>query len=94
MIGPYDLSCSMGLAGQWAHSEVIAVLDEVCEKTRNAGILLGAYAETDLSRWIKKRQIQYLGCINDTGALMTGFQQRIKEVKSCLQPASHEQQTN
>lgn len=86
MIGPYDLSCSMGLAGQWEHPEGIAVLDEVCEKTREAGILLGAYAETDLSRWIKKRQIQYLGCINDTGALMTGFRQRIEEVSK--RPAS------
>ena len=82
LIGPYDLTTSMGLPGQWNHPDVIAAIDSVCEKTRNAGILLGAYAEADLTRWIKSRKIQYLGCINDTGALMAGFIQKIKEVNS------------
>ena len=85
LIGPYDLTCSMGLPGQWDHPEVIAAIDSICEKTRNAGILLGAYAEADLSRWINTRKIQYLGCINDTGALMAGYLQKIKEVNGIKQ---------
>lgn len=80
LIGPYDLSCSMGLPGEWGNPEVIATIDEICRKTREAGILLGAYTETDLSRWLKTRQIQYIGCINDTAALMNGFRQKIQEI--------------
>ena len=80
LIGPYDLTCSMGLPGEWSNPEVIKTIDEICRKTRETGILLGAYAETDLSRWIKTRQIQYLGCINDTGALLNGFRQKLQEI--------------
>ena len=84
MIGPYDLSCSMGHPGEWDNPEVAAALDEVCRKTRQAGLLLGAYAETDLSKWIRSRKIQYLGCINDTGALMSGFRNMI-DTASCME---------
>ena len=80
LIGPYDLTCSMGKPGQWDDPEVIATIDEICAKTREAGILLGAYAEADLSRWLNQRKIQYISCINDTGALMAGFINKIKEV--------------
>ena len=80
LIGPYDLSCSLGLPGQWDHPEVAGALDEICRKTRQAGILLGAYTETDFSKWIRSRQIQYLACINDTGALMAGFRNVIEAV--------------
>jgi 2-keto-3-deoxy-L-rhamnonate aldolase RhmA len=81
LIGPYDLSFSMGHPGEWQNPQVANAIDEICRKTRQAGILLGAYAEADLSRWITTRQIQYLSCINDTGALMTGFRQQLAEVK-------------
>ena len=81
LIGPYDLSFSMGHPGEWQNPQVANAIDEICRKTRQAGILLGAYAEADLSRWITTRQIQYLSCINDTGALMNGFRQQLAEVK-------------
>lgn len=84
LIGPYDLSFSMGHPGDFSDPDVISALDEICLKTRQAGILLGAYAETDLSKWIRSRKIQYLGCINDTGALMSGFRQMIEKVHHSL----------
>ena len=85
LVGPYDLSCSMGRPGEWSNPAVRDTIDEVCRKTREAGILLGAYAETDLSRWIKTRQIQYIGCVNDTGALFNGYRQKIQEIdNACM----------
>ena len=82
LVGPYDLSCSLGHPGEWEHPAVQKALDEVCFKTREAGILLGAYAETDLSRWINTRQIQYISCVNDTGALMAGFKEKIAQIRN------------
>ena len=79
-------AASFGLCGpgDFSDPDVISALDEICLKTRQAGILLGAYAETDLSKWIRSRKIQYLGCINDTGALMSGFRQMIEKVHHSL----------
>ena len=34
---------------------------------------------------INAGKIQYLGCINDTGALMAGYLQKIKEVNGIKQ---------
>lgn len=81
LIGPYDLSCSMGHPGEWENPMVKNALDEICRKTRAAGLLLGAYTEGDYPRWIKERGVQYISCINDTGALMWGYREKIKEIK-------------
>ena len=81
LIGPYDLSCSMGHPGEWDNPEVTEALDTICSKTRAAGILLGAYAEADLDKYLNTRKIQYIACINDTGALMSGYKAKIAEVR-------------
>lgn len=73
MIGPYDLSMSMGKPGQFRDSEVRAAIDTICAKCRASGKILGAYAEGDYDLW-KKRGIQYIGIVNDTGALLNGLQ--------------------
>ena len=72
LIGPYDLSISMGKAGAFDDPEVNRVLDEICSKVRAAGKILGAYAEGNYDRWLR-RGVQYIGCINDTSAMMMGF---------------------
>ena len=73
LIGPYDLSASMGKEGQWDDPDVAAALDESCRKTREAGILLGAYAEGNFDVW-RRRGVQFLSIKNDTGALLLGYQ--------------------
>ncbi len=73
LIGPYDLSTSMGKPGQFRDPEVCAVIDEVCHKCRAAGKLLGAYTEGDYDLW-RKRGLQYVCCANDTGILFKGLQ--------------------
>jgi len=80
LIGPYDLTSSMNKPGQWDDPEVNAVLDSICERTLKAGKLLGAYTECRFERWIR-RGVQYLGCINDTGALMLGYRAMIDQIK-------------
>ena len=82
LIGPYDLSCSIGHPGEWDNPEVSQAIDDICRKTRAAGILLGAYAESDLDNFIHNRKIQYIACTGDTGALMLGYKNKLNELRS------------
>jgi len=73
VIGPYDLSASMGKQGQWTDPEVAATFDLVCRKIREKGILLGVYAECMFDAW-KRRGVQYFSIKNDTNAMLLGFE--------------------
>lgn len=73
LIGPYDLSCSLGKTARWDDPEVVRVLDDVCRRTRRAGKLLGAYAESDHERWLE-RGVQFLSVASDMGALRHAFE--------------------
>ena len=81
LIGPYDLSISMGKAGQWDDPEVGAVIDSICEKSLKAGKILGAYGECQFERW-RKRGLHYMAGICDTGALMTGYKNLIGKMEA------------
>ena len=83
MIGPYDLSASMGREGQWHDPEVSAIYDESCRKVRAANILLGVYTECDFDVW-RRRGVQVMAIKNDTNALLLGYEtmrQRAKGVR-------------
>lgn len=43
IVGPYDLSASMGLMGQVDHPDVIAAIDQVTQVCRAAGMPLGIF---------------------------------------------------
>jgi len=60
LIGPHDLSCSLGIPEQYDHPEFIEAADRIIEKARSAGKGAGVHAiyprdrnEAE-SRWIKK----------------------------------------
>ena len=72
LVGPYDLSCSMGKPGQFDDPEVNAVFDTVCRKAREAGKILGVYTEGNYDRWLD-RGVQYFGIANDTTAMLAGL---------------------
>jgi 2-keto-3-deoxy-L-rhamnonate aldolase RhmA len=42
-IGPYDLSASMGLAGQLSHPEVVSAINTIKDKCRNAHLPYGIF---------------------------------------------------
>jgi len=53
-LGPYDLSQSLGIPGQVTHERVEALMEDVCERAAEAGIAVGAFADTPAiaNRWI------------------------------------------
>ena len=73
LIGPYDLSMTMGKPGKWNDPEVSATFDECCRKVLDKGVLLGCYTETDFDAW-KRRGVQYMAIRNDTGAMLEGYE--------------------
>lgn len=72
LIGPYDLSISMGKPGQFRDPDVCRAIDSVCEKCLQAGKILGCYAEGDYDLW-RQRGVQFIGCSCDTGILFRGL---------------------
>lgn len=80
LVGPYDLSMSMGRPGCFDDLSVRAAIDEVCRKVRAHGLLLGAYAEDGFAAW-RARGVNYLGVKNDTNALLSGFRAAISRAQ-------------
>ena len=77
LVGPYDLSASMGKAGQWDDPEVAAAYDEVARKTKDAGVLLGVSLEVEYAAW-KRRGVDYMAVRSDTGAMLEGFRNSMR----------------
>lgn len=84
LVGPRDLSSSMGKFVQWDDPEVRHVLDDICLRTRRAGKILGTYGEKDFDRW-KERGVQFIGCAKDTGAMFSGFKILLRNARQGFQ---------
>jgi len=56
LIGPYDLSASLGLLGQIEHPDVVAAVDQVTAVCQQAGVPLGVFgvSATAVQPYIKK----------------------------------------
>ena len=76
-IGPCDLSGSMGILNQTEDPELNKVIDEICFKTKKAGLMLGT-ASGPFSRW-KARGVDWIAMGSDWGFLAQGFRSMLKE---------------
>lgn len=78
-IGPYDLSGSMGKLGQTSDPEVVQVIEEICGKTRRAGVMLGAFG-TPFSVW-QKRGIQWTALCSDSSSMFSHSKKVLGDVQ-------------
>ncbi len=74
-IGPYDLSASYGKTAQFDDPEVADAIDEVREKTLNAGILLGGFCSGPF--W-KDRFMNWKTVTVDFAAMFSTFRSLIE----------------
>lgn len=81
-IGPYDLSASMGLTGQIAHDDVLAAIQHVKEKCRNAGMPYGIYSSgiDDMVSEIKTGCTFLLTGV-DSNMLLNSYSDLLKKLK-------------
>jgi len=74
LVGPNDLSGSIGQLGKTRHPEVLKLLDRIADDCNNAGVPFGAEIglnEENISDWIK-RGASFLGINNDTSYIIGG----------------------
>ncbi|MFA6929911.1 MAG: aldolase/citrate lyase family protein [Lentisphaeria bacterium] len=78
-IGPCDLSGSMGKLAQTNDPEVVQVIEEICSKTRQAGLLLGT-ASGPYEIW-KQRGLNWIAITSDCGGMISNYQQILEKAK-------------
>jgi 2-keto-3-deoxy-L-rhamnonate aldolase RhmA len=86
MIGPSDLSGSIGLLGQEEAPQVQALLDEIAEKAARHRVVLGAFTGDNpvaLKRWIE-RGVRLFTIGGDSGYLMSAARSSLEQARQAL----------
>ena len=70
MVGPADLSISLGVPGQFQDPKMVEAMEAVRDSCLRRGIAPGTQTRTPaLAKFWKERGMLFLGCSNDTGML-------------------------
>lgn len=81
VLGPMDLSGSLGHYRNWQHPEVMEVIDDIIKRVRAAGKVIGvstgAYDEKNLHFWLS-RGIQLLSAGSENAFIMSGSKTVLK----------------
>jgi 2-keto-3-deoxy-L-rhamnonate aldolase RhmA len=81
LIGPADLSISLGVPGEFQHPKMVEAMEAVRDSCDRRGIAPGTQTRTpDLARFWKERGMRFLGCSNETGMILD----RAKELISLM----------
>lgn len=87
MVGPNDLSASIGHLGQTRHPQVLSLYDRIentCKRLgKPFGVSLGAGDETAIRDWIS-RGVNMIGCGDDISYLSIGCKRTFALVESIL----------
>jgi len=85
LIGPYDLSASMGLAGQLKHPDVEAAQMQLLEACKRHNVPAGFHVvpvDSDLLRERIEQGYRFIGCSLDTELLIYSTREMLKGVKN------------
>jgi 2-dehydro-3-deoxyglucarate aldolase/4-hydroxy-2-oxoheptanedioate aldolase len=71
MIGPADLSISLGVPGEFQHRKMVEAMEAVRDSCDRRGIAPGTQTRTpDLARFWKMRGMRFLGCSNEISMVL------------------------
>jgi len=79
-IGPYDLSASMGLAGQLEHPQVVAAVQTVLDACQRHGVAPGIHVVAPDPAAVRQRidaGFRFIACGLDTNFIMQGCRQML-----------------
>ena len=85
VVGPCDLSGSLGRLGETDHPENITLIDKICTVCNDANMPLGAsigIADQDVYKTWIDRGICWIDCGNDISYLVRGGKKTIQDVNS------------
>lgn len=94
MIGPTDLSGSVGRLGEEEAPEVQGLLEEIAEKAARHGVLLGAFTGDDpaaLRRW-QARGVRLFALGGDSGYLMSAARASLRRSRQSCEPGQTSEQ--
>lgn len=81
MIGPADLSISLGVPGQFQHPVMVEAMEAIRDTCERRGIAPGAQTRTlELAKFWKERGMRFLGCSSETAMLY----EKAKEIAGAL----------
>lgn len=81
MIGPADLSISLGVPGEFQHPRMVEAMEAIRDTCNRRGIAPGTQTRTlALARFWRERGMRFLGCSSDTGMLF----EKAKELITAL----------
>lgn len=73
MVGPVDLSVSLGVPGEFFHPKMVEAMEKVRDSCIAHGVAPGTQTRTvELARFWKERGMRFLGCGSETGMLLDG----------------------
>lgn len=74
LIGPMDLSQTLGVPGELAHPRVIAAIREVVRAGKDHGVASGIHAPTvEQCRFWRDEGMTFLACSSEVGVIRGGF---------------------
>ncbi len=80
MIGPADLSISLGVPGEFQHPKMIEAMEAVRDSCNRRGVAPGTQTRSpSLATFWKERGMRFLGCSNDTAML---YERAVELVKA------------
>lgn len=81
MIGPADLSISLGVPGEFQHPKMVDAMEAIRDTCVRRGIAPGTQTRTlGLAKFWRERGMRFLGCSSETGMLI----ERAQEIASAL----------
>jgi 2-keto-3-deoxy-L-rhamnonate aldolase RhmA len=79
MIGPVDLSISLGCAGDFQHPKMVEAMEAVRDTCDRRGIAPGTQTRSlSLAKFWRDRGMRFLGCSSEVGMMMEKAQEIIK----------------
>ncbi|WP_031497223.1 HpcH/HpaI aldolase family protein [Bryobacter aggregatus] len=89
MIGPADLSVSLGVPGEFTHPKFVAAYEKIRDACLKRGIAPGTHNRSlELMQMWKEKGFTFLGCANETAMLFERASAIIKGIASAPGPVA------
>lgn len=81
MIGPADLSISLGVPGDFQHPTMVDAMEKIRDSCIAHGVVPGTQTRTiALAKFWRDRGMRFLGCSNETGMLLDRATELVREL--------------
>jgi len=82
MVGPSDLSISLGVPGEYEHPDMVKTIEAIIESCNRHGIAPGIHVRsTKLARFWREKGMRFLSCSSETAMLF----ERAKEIITTIE---------